>query len=83
MQKNRQRDRSYHNVKKVIACVLSLVFFIIAIAVPAHAEEEQAEATPSRISLSDLEETIDAYVASYEKYTAAVRLWRSKTVKLL
>ncbi|MGX1827300.1 serine hydrolase domain-containing protein [Paenibacillus taichungensis] len=72
MQKNRQRDRSYHNVKKVIACVLSLVFFIMTIAVPAHAEEKQAEATPSRISFSDLEETIDAYVASYEKDTAAV-----------
>ncbi|RAW19311.1 hypothetical protein DC345_00555 [Paenibacillus taichungensis] len=72
MQKNRQRDRSYHNVKKVIACVLSLVFFIMAVAVPAHAEEKQVEATPSRIPLSKLEETIDAYVASYEKYTAAV-----------
>ncbi|WP_179283021.1 serine hydrolase domain-containing protein [Paenibacillus taichungensis] len=44
----------------------------MAIAVPAHAVEEQIEATPSRIPLSKLEETIDAYVASYEKYTAAV-----------
>jgi CubicO group peptidase (beta-lactamase class C family) len=44
----------------------------MAIAVPAHAEEEQVETTPSRIPLSKLEETIDAYVALYEKYTAAV-----------
>ncbi|MCZ4149089.1 hypothetical protein BZG21_32175, partial [Escherichia coli] len=38
----------------------------------AYAEQELAETTPSRIPLSELEETIDAYVASYEKYTAAV-----------
>jgi len=44
----------------------------MAIALPAHAEEKQVETTPSRIPLSKLEETIDAYVASYEKYTAAV-----------
>lgn len=72
MQKNRQKDRSYHIVNKVIACVLSFIFIIMAIAVPAHAEEEQVEATPSRIPLSELEKTIDSYVASYEKYTAAV-----------
>ncbi|WP_405155838.1 serine hydrolase domain-containing protein [Paenibacillus sp. FSL K6-0108] len=67
-----QMNRGYHTINKVIACVLSFIFIIMAIAVPAHAEEEQAEATPSRIPLSKLEETIDAYVASYEKYTAAV-----------
>jgi hypothetical protein len=44
MQRNLQRDRSYHNVKKVIACVLSLVVFIMTIAVPAYAEEKQVEA---------------------------------------
>ncbi|WP_256720047.1 serine hydrolase domain-containing protein [Paenibacillus amylolyticus] len=44
----------------------------MAIVVPAHAEGKQVETTPSRIPLSKLEETIDAYVASYEKYTAAV-----------
>lgn len=67
-----QMNRGYHTVKKVIACVLSFIFIIMAIAVPAHAEEKQVETTPSRIPLSKLEETIDAYVASYEKYTAAV-----------
>lgn len=67
-----QISRRYHYVKKVIACVLSLVFIIIACAVPAYAEEEQVETTPSRISLSKLEETIDSYAASYEEYTAAV-----------
>lgn len=72
MQKNRQRDCSYHTVKKLLACVLSFVFIIMAIAVPAYAEQEQVEATPSRIPLTELEETIDSYVASYEKYTAAV-----------
>ncbi|AOZ91010.1 serine hydrolase domain-containing protein [Paenibacillus crassostreae] len=69
-----QKDRSVHTVNKVIACVLSFIFIIMAIAVPAHAEEEQVETTPSRIPLSKLEETIDAYVASYEKYTAAVSI---------
>lgn len=72
MPNNRQKDRSDHTVKKVIACVLSYIFIIMAIAVPAHAEEEQVESTPTRIPLSELEETIDSYVASYEKYTAAV-----------
>lgn len=72
MQKNRQNDRSYHTVKKVIVCVLSFIFIIMAIAVPANAEEEQVETTPSRIPLSELEETIDSYVATYEKYSAAV-----------
>ncbi|WP_339183129.1 serine hydrolase domain-containing protein [Paenibacillus sp. FSL H8-0317] len=67
-----QINRGYHTVNKVIACVLSFIFIIMAIAVPAHAEEKQVETTPSRIPLSKLEETIDAYVASYEKYTAAV-----------
>lgn len=67
-----QMKRGYHTANKVIACVLSFIFIIMAIAVPAHAEEKQVETTPSRIPLSKLEETIDAYVASYEKYTAAV-----------
>ncbi|WP_339259750.1 serine hydrolase domain-containing protein [Paenibacillus sp. FSL R5-0713] len=65
-------NRGHHTVNKVIACVLSYIFIIMAIAVPAHADEKQVETTPSRIPLSKLEETIDAYVASYEKYTAAV-----------
>ncbi|WP_366346005.1 serine hydrolase domain-containing protein [Paenibacillus amylolyticus] len=67
-----QMNRGYKTVNKVIACVLSFIFIIMAIAVPAHADEKQVETTPSRIPLSKLEETIDAYVASYEKYTAAV-----------
>ncbi|SDC95914.1 CubicO group peptidase, beta-lactamase class C family [Paenibacillus sp. CF095] len=67
-----QMNRGYHTVNKLIACVLSFIFIIMAIAVSAHAEEKQVETTPSRIPLSKLEETIDAYVASYEKYTAAV-----------
>ncbi|MEC0106948.1 serine hydrolase [Paenibacillus taichungensis] len=67
-----QMNRGYHTFNKVIACVLSYIFIITAVAVPAHAEEKQVEATPSRIPLSELEKTIDAYVASYEKYTAAV-----------
>lgn len=67
-----QMNRGHHTVNKVIACVLSYIFIIMAIAVPAHADEKQVENTPSRIPLSKLEETIDAYVASYEKYTAAV-----------
>ncbi|MFJ2045503.1 serine hydrolase domain-containing protein [Paenibacillus taichungensis] len=78
-----QMNRGYHTVKKVIACVLSYIFIIMAIAVPAHAEEEQAEATPSRIPLSKLEETIDAYVASYEKYTAAVSVVAIKDGKTI
>jgi len=67
-----QMNRGHHTVNKVIACVLSYIFIIMAIAVPAHADEKQVETTPSRIPLSKLEETIDTYVASYEKYTAAV-----------
>jgi len=67
-----QMNCRHHTVNKVIACVLSFIFIIMAIALPAHAEEKQVETTPSRIPLSKLEETIDAYVASYEKYTAAV-----------
>ncbi|UPK45478.1 serine hydrolase domain-containing protein [Paenibacillus pabuli] len=67
-----QMNRGYHTINKVIACVLSFIFIIMAIAVPAHADEKQVETTPSRLPLSKLEETIDAYVASYEKYTAAV-----------
>lgn len=67
-----QISRRHRTVNKFIACVLSFIFIIMAIAVPAYAEQEQVETTPSRIPLSELEETIDAYVASYEKYTAAV-----------
>ncbi|MEN1985680.1 serine hydrolase domain-containing protein [Paenibacillus hubeiensis] len=67
-----QISRRCYIVNKVIACVLSFIFVIMAITVPAYAEQEQVETTPSRIPLSELEETIDAYVASYEKYTAAV-----------
>ncbi|MDN4600657.1 serine hydrolase [Paenibacillus sp. F6_3S_P_1C] len=67
-----QMNRGYHTVNKVIACVLSFIFIIMAIAVPALADEKQVETTPSRIPISKLEETIDTYVASYEKYTAAV-----------
>ncbi|MGN7411612.1 serine hydrolase domain-containing protein [Paenibacillus sp. SAF-068] len=67
-----QMNRGHHTVNKVIACVLSYIFIIMAIAVPTYADEKQIETTPSRIPLSNLEETIDAYVASYEKYTAAV-----------
>ncbi|WP_149846457.1 serine hydrolase domain-containing protein [Paenibacillus sp. 37] len=67
-----QMIRGHHTVNKVIACVLSFIFIIMAIAAPTHADEKQVETTPSRIPLSMLEETIDAYVASYEKYTAAV-----------
>ncbi|WP_402873496.1 serine hydrolase domain-containing protein [Paenibacillus illinoisensis] len=71
MQNNSPNDRSYQTVIKVIACVLSLVFVLITCAVPVYAEEP-IQTTPSRIPLTELEETIDAYVASYEKYTAAV-----------
>lgn len=72
MQKNGPKDRSYHTLNKVIACVLSLVFVLVACAVPVYAEEEQTETTPSRIPLTELEDMIDSYVESYEKYTAAV-----------
>ncbi|OAX50287.1 hypothetical protein gpAD87_18990 [Paenibacillus sp. AD87] len=34
-------NRGYHTVNKVIACVLSFIFIIMAIAVPAYAVEEQ------------------------------------------
>ncbi|MCG7385569.1 serine hydrolase domain-containing protein [Paenibacillus sp. ACRRY] len=72
MQKNRPKDRGFHTVNKVIACVLTLVLVIIACAVPVNAEEELIQTTPSRIPLTELEKTIDSYVESYEKYTAAV-----------
>nr|WP_154892436.1 serine hydrolase domain-containing protein [Paenibacillus xylanexedens] len=74
MRKNGQKDRSYHTVNKVIACVLSLVFVIITCAVPVYAEEEQIQTTPSRIPLTELEETIDSYVATNQKNTAAVSI---------
>lgn len=78
-----QMSRGYHTVNKVIACILSFIFIIMAIAAPVHAEEEQVETTPSRIPLSKLEETIDAYVASYEKYTAAVSVVAIKDGKTI
>ena len=71
MQKNRKRGPRVNTVNKVIACVLSLVFVLITCVVPVYAEE-QIETTPSRIPLTELEKTIDSYVESYEKYTAAV-----------
>ncbi|PWW45502.1 MULTISPECIES: serine hydrolase domain-containing protein [Paenibacillus] len=78
-----QLNRGHHTVNKVIACILSFIFIIMAIAAPVHAEEEQVETTPSRIPLSKLEETIDAYVASYEKYTAAVSVVAIKDGKTI
>ncbi|PAD30047.1 hypothetical protein CHH60_18110 [Paenibacillus sp. 7523-1] len=72
MQKNCQKVRSFHTLNKVIACVLSLVFVLITCAVPVNAEEEQIQTTPSRIPLTELEDMIDSYVESYQKYTAAV-----------
>lgn len=65
-------NRKYYYVNKVIACVLVLAFIIMTCAVPVHAEVEQMETTPSRIALSSLEETIDSYVATNQKNTAAV-----------
>ncbi|WP_083677439.1 serine hydrolase domain-containing protein [Paenibacillus amylolyticus] len=65
-------NRKYYYVNKVIACVLILAFIITTCAVPVNAEVENVETTPSRIALSSLEETIDSYVASNQKNTAAV-----------
>lgn len=65
-------NRKYYYVNKVIACVLVLAFIIMTCAEPVHAEVEQMETTPSRIALSSLEETIDSYVATNQKNTAAV-----------
>ncbi len=65
-------NRKYYYVNKVIGCVLVLAFIIMTCAVPVHAEVEQMETTPSRIELSSLEETIDSYVATNQKNTAAV-----------
>ncbi|MDT9718054.1 serine hydrolase domain-containing protein [Paenibacillus sp. ClWae2A] len=67
-----QINRRYHGLNKVIACFLSLAFIIMTCSVPVHAEVEQMETTPSRIALSSLEETIDSYVATNQKNTAAV-----------
>lgn len=69
-----QIDSRYHYVSKLISCVLSLVLIILVCAVPVHAEVEDVEATPSRIALSSLEQTIDSYVAMYQKKTAAVSI---------
>ncbi|NUU78798.1 serine hydrolase domain-containing protein [Paenibacillus xylanilyticus] len=74
MQNNRQKVRSFHTVNKVIACILSLVFVLVACAVPVYAEEEQIQTTPSRIPLTELEDTIDSYVATNQKNTAAVSI---------
>lgn len=65
-------NRRYHHVNKVIACVLILAFIITTCAVPVNAEVENVETTPSRIALLSLEETIDSYVATNQKNTAAV-----------
>lgn len=65
-------NRRYYYVNKVIACVLILAFIITTCAVPVNAEVENVETTPSRIALSSLEETIDSYVATNQKNTAAV-----------
>lgn len=64
-------NRKYYYVK-VIGCVLVLAFIIMTCAVPVKAEVENVETTPSRIALSSLEETIDSYVATNQKNTAAV-----------
>lgn len=65
-------NRKYYYVYKAITCFLSFALIIMTCAVPVHAEVEQMETTPSRIALSSLEETIDSYVATNQKNTAAV-----------
>lgn len=78
-----QIDRRYHYVNKVIVCVLSLVFTIMACAVPVYAEVENVESTPSRIPLTSLEETIDSYVATHQKNTAAVSVVAIKNGEII
>ncbi|KAA8745239.1 serine hydrolase domain-containing protein [Paenibacillus sp. UASWS1643] len=65
-------NQRYYYVNKVITCVFVLVFIIMTCAVSVRAEVEQEETTPSRITFSSLEETIDSYVAMNQKNTAAV-----------
>ncbi|WP_340398512.1 serine hydrolase domain-containing protein [Paenibacillus sp. FSL H8-0079] len=67
-----QIDRRYHGLNKIIVGVLVLALIIVTCAVPVYAEVENVETTPSRIALSSLEETIDSYVATNQKNTAAV-----------
>lgn len=65
-------NQKYSYVNKAITSVLVLVFIIMTCPVSVRAEVEQVETTPSRIALSSLEETIDSYVATNQKKTAAV-----------
>ncbi|WP_458122818.1 serine hydrolase domain-containing protein [Paenibacillus sp. Z3-2] len=65
-------NRRYHGLNKVLIGVLVLALIIVTCAVPVHAEVEKVQTTPSRIALSSLEETIDSYVATNQKNTAAV-----------
>ncbi|TDL69491.1 class A beta-lactamase-related serine hydrolase [Paenibacillus amylolyticus] len=65
-------NRKYYYVYKAITCFLSFALIIMTCAVPVNAEVENVETTPSRIALSSLEETIDSYVATNQKNTAAV-----------
>ncbi|RPK31603.1 serine hydrolase domain-containing protein [Paenibacillus xylanexedens] len=65
-------NQRYYYVNKVITCVFVLAFIIMTCAVSVRAEVEQEETTPSRITFSSLEETIDSYVAMNQKNTAAV-----------
>lgn len=67
-------DRGYKYFNKIITCVLSLILIIVACGLPVYAEVENVEATPSRIPLSLLEETIDSYVDMNQKNTAAVSI---------
>jgi len=67
-----QINRRYHALNKVIVGVLVLALIIVTCSVPVYAEVENVETTPSRIALSSLEETIDSYVATNQKNTAAV-----------
>lgn len=65
-------NQRYYYVYKAITCFLSLALIIMTCAVPVNAEVGNVETTPSRIALSSLEETIDSYVATNQKNTAAV-----------
>ncbi|WP_336758548.1 serine hydrolase domain-containing protein [Paenibacillus sp. USHLN196] len=67
-----QINQRYQGLNKVIVGVLVLALIIVTCAEPVHAEVEKVETTPSRIVLSSLEETIDSYVATNQKNTAAV-----------
>ncbi|WP_339166015.1 serine hydrolase domain-containing protein [Paenibacillus sp. FSL R5-0341] len=67
-----QINRRYHALNKIIVGILVLALIIVTCSVPVYAEVENVETTPSRIALSSLEETIDSYVATNQKNTAAV-----------